>query len=216
MKNILFHHKHLLLLIGLCLLAIVVLVGSFGRRPERPLPPGAVFYDFEDEAQLDHINWQCGTVFRRVRKHAADGLWSLEIEMHPEPGNWPGFGTGFKNGIEPGGCLELMISNPQAHVLKLSYRIDDRPNPPYGDRLNGRINLAPGSNSVVFDFNRLKTPHTHRHLRPERLYRFFLFLHHPEKTTTIYIDRLAVGRGPRPQAATATSNHTDNRNPHFH
>ena len=210
MKSALARHKHLLLLVGLTLLAFLVTAGSLLRKPARWLPPGTVLYDFEDDSQLDHINWQCGTLFRRVQQHVADGHWSLKIEMHPGPNNWPGFGTGFKNGVAPGGCLELAIYNPQSEPLTLSYRIDDRPNPPYGDRLNGRITLAPGPNYVVFDFNQLKTPKTRRRIRPEKLYRFFLFLHRPKQTTIIYIDHLAVGHCPPPIEKKAGHNRSIN------
>ena len=188
------------------LLGLLALLAAYrlGHSPQPPARPGTVFYNFENDSQLDHINWQCGTTFRRVQKHAADGRWSLAVTMYPKPNPWPGFGTGFTRGIAPGGSLELAIFNPASRPLKLSYRIDDRPNPPYSDRLNGHVILQPGANSVCFDFSRLKTPGTRRWIKPESIYRFFLFLHHPENTTTIYIDHLGVVRCPsagRPEGA---------------
>jgi len=188
----------------LALLAIIA-IGQWFSRPIPPARPGTVFYDFENDSQLDHLSWNCGTVFRRVAKHAADGRWSLEITMYPGPNPWPGFGTGFKPTIAPGAGLELALFNPAARPLRLSYRIDDRFNPPYGDRLNGRITLAPGSNRVLFDFSRLKTPGTRRRLRPEKIYHFCLFLHHPDKATVIYLDHLAVAAGSAPNIPETTT-----------
>jgi hypothetical protein len=158
-----------------------------------------VLFDFEQKSQLDRLRWQCGTVFSLTSGYAADGRWSLKVEMYPAGEEWPGFVFGLDDGVPENCCLELTVDNPRPSPLTMLYRIDDRPrNPPYGDRLNGRVILQPGRNRLVFDFTRLTTSKTHRRLTPEKIRGFYLFLPRPREKTVIYIDYVILTADPAP------------------
>lgn len=151
-----------------------------------------ILYDFEDNSQLDSLSWKCGTVYSRSRRFQSSGSWCLKVEMYPEA-EWPGFGFGVRDNWEDYDTLSLYVYNPEQYNLTISYRIDDRrDNPPYSDRINGRISLKPGANFLNFNLAQLKTSGTRRHLHREDICCFLLFLHRPPDRITIFLDDIAL------------------------
>jgi len=149
-----------------------------------------VLLDFESDQQLDNLDWHCGTIYQRVREHAADGNFSLKIEMYPKV-EWPGFGTPIKTDLSSCRTLQITIFNPAQEAIKLSYRIDDRvDNPLYGDRVNGQKNIDPGFNTIIFDLEKLRTSGSKRPLDRSRINRLYLFLHRPAGKKILYLDHL--------------------------
>jgi|GEM_PF-1339391 len=166
-----------------------------------------ILLDFESDKQLDDLGWKCGTNYERSQEHATSGRHSLKMEMYPGV-TWPGFSKVIKNSWAGYDNLSLNIFNPAADPLQISYRIDDRrENPPYADRVNGRLQLKAGANTIRLNLKKLKTSDGKRHLDLSKICSFLLFLHQPQKKITLYLDDLILTK-PRPVKRITDQNHT--------
>ncbi len=186
-KRINTHLFRLVLSCSLILFGTALTACSLENTPQRT----KVLYDFEDSSQLDTLIWKCGTVYRRVQKHQSSGRYSLMVEMYPGT-EWPGFGMGVRDGWQGYSQLSLHVYNPYSRPISMSYRIDDRRQPSYGDRVNGRVNLKPGQNKLIFDLNKLETSGTGRRLDIKDIRCFLMFMHRPDHKVRIFIDDITL------------------------
>jgi hypothetical protein len=147
-----------------------------------------VLSDFESEADLDRMKWQCHTLFSLSEENNTNGNSSLRLELYPSA--YPGLAfelpfhdwSGYK-------ILSLDIYNPQADVLSLALRIDDRKEyPAFDDRYNQSFPLKPGMNYLRIPLASLATSGTKRAINLKNICRCLLFMAQPQKKHIMYID----------------------------
>jgi hypothetical protein len=161
----------------------------------RPLPEFGS--DFERDGDLDLVPWECRTLFRLVPDHATSGRSCLELRLFPAPpgapDNYPGIT--FEE-FDPRWSRHRVFAfdayNPSGETVPLQLRIDDREEPPYGDRFDRTIPLAPGANRVRIPLSELAAPRTGRPLELDRIRQVILFLDRPRAPRTLYLDRLRL------------------------
>lgn len=177
------------------LVAILVLVGLGCTREPLERPAELVLYDFETDAELDRMHWQCFTLFALSDEHAARGEKSLRMALYPS--SYPGWSAKLAvndwRGYE---ALAFDIFNPREAPVALTVRIDDREDyPPYGDRYNQRFVLVPGANTVVIGFEDLVTSGGRRPLGLRSIYRLMMFMVSPEEKHVLYLDYVRLVGG---------------------
>jgi hypothetical protein len=91
--------------------------------------------------------------------------------------------------------LSFDVYNPSKDMVRIVVRIDDRKDfPDYEDRYNKSFVVKRGSNHFSIPLNTLVTSGTNRHLNLAQIHRLFIFMGHPEKKITLYIDTIKVIR----------------------
>ncbi|MCJ8503038.1 hypothetical protein [Desulfatitalea alkaliphila] len=165
-------------------------------REPLEVPAELVLFDFETEADLDRMHWQCFTLFSLVEEYAGRGKQSLRMALHPSP--YPGWSAKLdRNDWRGFMALAFDIYNPREVSVPLTVRIDDRKDyPGYEDRYNQRFVLAPGANGVVIPLDALVTSDGRRVLDLGSIYRFMMFLVSPVEVHVLYLDNVRlVGEG---------------------
>lgn len=151
-------------------------------------PKEFILYDFESESVLDDIHWKCHTLYSLSNLHAVHGKKSLKLEMFSS--SYPGLSPFLKYHDwrdYKSFCFE--VYNPLSEKIKLTVRIDDKKEAlEYSDRYNKSFTIVPGPNSVRIPFNTLKTSNTKRPLELKNIYRFLVFMSHPDKKHVLYLD----------------------------
>jgi hypothetical protein len=147
-----------------------------------------VFYDFESESVLDEINWKCHTLFSISNMYAAHGKKSLKTELFPS--SYPGLSPYLKHHDWRGyKTLSFDVYNPSSEIVKLVLRIDDKEKSlEYSDRYNKSFMIMPGANTLEIPLVSLKTSNTNRSLELKNIYRFLVFMSHPDKRHVLYFD----------------------------
>ncbi|MBN2309568.1 MAG: carbohydrate-binding family 9-like protein [Candidatus Hydrogenedentes bacterium] len=128
----------------------------------------------------------------RVKAHAADGEWALEVRFPgSEKDTWPGLsvvasGRTFKDDE----VLCFDVHNPQPEPVHLSYRVDDAD----GKNVFGGQVLPPDSTTRVEIWLSVLAAN----LDVARIARFFPYLRMPRKDCVLYFDNFQIeGRGER-------------------
>lgn len=169
--------------IGIGIAFILSVVSCHGGLADR-----FVLSDFESEADLDRVKWQCHTLFSLSEENHTHGNRSLRIELYPSayPGmtfdlpvhNWSSYKF-----------LSLDIYNPREEVISLAMRIDDRKkSPEFNDRYNQSFPLKPGMNHLRIPLSTLVTSGTRRVLNLKNICRCMLFMVQPGKKYILYLD----------------------------
>ena len=147
-----------------------------------------VLFDFESESVLDEFHWKCRTLFSLSEDHAVQGRKSLKIELFPS--SYPGLSPKLKHHNWIGyKALCFEVHNPSPETVSLVLRIDDKKDAlEYSDRYNKSFVLMPGANQLKISFDTLKTSGTDRLLELKNIYRFLVFMSHPDKKYVLYLD----------------------------
>jgi hypothetical protein len=176
-------------LILLILLVICTIAACSDQRPKEE-----ILFDFETDAELDRIHWQCFTMFTLSNEHVTHGSKSLRMELYPS--NWPGLTPklnvrnwkGFK-------AVSFDAYNPESSDIAITLRIDDREDfPDYDDRYNRSFVLKPGWNRIEVPFNSLMTSGTLRKMDLDNIYSFLFFMGNPDEKHVLYIDFIRLIR----------------------
>jgi hypothetical protein len=152
-----------------------------------------VLLDFESDAELDKVHWECHSLFALSDDHVTHGRHSLRLELYPS--DYPGFFPIIHNhDWREWRTLCFDLFNPQENQhLQVTVRIDDRDDDPeYEDRYNGGFTLQPGMNRIAIPFGELRTSATHRQLDLSHIYQLGIFISHPAKTIVLYVDYLRL------------------------
>jgi len=151
-------------------------------------PHEFIIYDFESESVLDDIHWKCHTLYSLSNLHAVHGKKSLKLEMFPS--SYPGLSPFLKYHDwrdYKSFCFE--VYNPLSENISLVLRVDDKKQAQeYSERYNKSFTIVPGPNSVRIPFTTLKTSKTDRPLELKNIYRFLVFMSHPDKKHVLYLD----------------------------
>ena len=155
-------------------------------------PSELVLFDFESDTDLDRFHWKCHTLFSLSNENATHGFKSLRLELHPSdyPGLAPKLDT---NDWRRYKTLSFDIYNPEDVDTSIAVRIDDKKDyPDYEDRYNKSFILKPGLNRLNIPLNSLITSVTRRTLDLKNIYRFLIFMAHPQKKHILYIDYIRL------------------------
>ena len=169
-------------------IAFSLVPGGCSRPPTHEL----VLNDFETDADLDRIHWQCRALFSLSSEYVTSGRQSLKMELFPAA--YPGLALKINEGdwrrFE---SIVFDIYNPQDETLEITVRIDDRPDyPDYGDRYNDRYALLPGGNHIRIPISSLRTSGSGRPLNLKTIKRFLFFLVDTQKIYTFYVDDIRL------------------------
>ncbi len=162
----------------------MVLIAACGKMPDKEL----ILLDFESEAVFDEVHWKCHTLFSLSDQHAVHGEKSLRLEMFPS--SYPGLSPALKHNDWRGyQALCFEVYNPSPDTLKLILRIDDKKEAlEHSDRYNKTFLIKPGANTLKIPFDSLTTSGTDRPLVLKHIYRFLVFMSHPDKNHVLYLD----------------------------
>ena len=177
-----------LLIVFFCVLMLA------GHTAARPLE--LILFDFEEDAELDRMHWQCFSVFSLSPEYASHGDMALKMELYPSA--WPGWSPKLdRTDWRDFTAVAFDIYNPQQHDVRLTVRIDDRKDyPDYAARYNRGFVLKPGPNAIVIDFDSLVTSSGNRPLDLKKIYRFLIFMASPPEKHVLYLDYVRlVGSG---------------------
>ncbi|NOY53062.1 MAG: hypothetical protein GXP58_05500 [Deltaproteobacteria bacterium] len=172
-------------ILNLGVLLLMLLLFCAACRSEKP----GMQYDFESRDDLDSLQWKCGTIFSLSGEHATSGRHSLKMELYPS--DYPGLTlSGFNPDWSGASILHIDLFNPGRDPLRITIRIDDRANPPYIDRFNHSFHIAPGMNHLAVPLQTLVTSGRKRHLETAHITKLVIFISHPERKQTLYIDNI--------------------------
>ncbi|WP_457554127.1 hypothetical protein [Desulfobacula sp.] len=175
--------------IFIAFLCVFALAGC-GKIKDKEL----VLFDFESGSVFDEIHWKCHTLFSLSDEHAVQGKKSLKLELYPSsyPGLFPALKYHDWHGYKAF-CFE--VYNPLPESVSLVLRIDDKKDAfEYNDRYNKSLMLSPGANQIKISLDSLKKSETTRPLDLKNIYRFLIFMSHPEKTYVLYLDYFRLVR----------------------
>jgi hypothetical protein len=153
-----------------------------------------ILFDFENESELDRIQWRCHTLSELTDKHVSHGTRSLKVEMYPSeyPGvtlkldahDWKGYNI-----------LQFYVFNPQSKDVGLSLRIDDKKdNPPDGDSYNNKYSLSSGVTMIRIPLEGLRTNRSERMIDLKNIHRIILYTVNPATKITLYYDFIRLTR----------------------
>ncbi len=164
-------------------LGVSLLIGCTKTTPHE-----LILYDFESESVLDDIHWKCHTLYTLSNLHAVHGKKSLKLEIFPSA--YPGLSPSLKyHDWSDYKSLCFEVYNPLSEKIKLVLRIDDKKQAlEYSERYNKSFTIMPGANTLKISFNTLKTSKTDRPLELKNIYRFLVFMSHPDKKHVLYLD----------------------------
>ena len=167
---------------------IVFLSIPFLSACSKSKPQEVILYDFESQAVLDKVHWKCRTLFALSDYYAVHGKTSLKLELFPS--SYPGFAPALKfhdwSGYK---TFSFEVYNPSSDKLKLVLRIDDKKQAlEHNERYNKSFTILPGANTITIALNTLKTSDTNIPLKLKNIYRFLVFMSHPEKKYVLYLD----------------------------
>jgi hypothetical protein len=158
---------------------------------QRDQPPNVLF-DFESEADLQRLNWECHKWCELSEENATSGLHSLRFSLPPGP--YPGIN--FKEVREDWSSFKLLkmdITNPSMEDMKFHVRIDDRESGwEYANRFDIDFILKSGLNNISIATDSIRTNLHARPLDLENIKRMMVFIPYNEKRRDLYIDNIRL------------------------
>ena len=129
-----------------------------------------------------------GCSIRRSDKHADFGEYTLSVTFSNET-EYPGvFMTDFQSDWSDAKALTLRIYLEGDDKLTGWIRIDDKPEPAYGDRFQQPIELSPGANTLRIELGRTLVTPRGRQLRADTIHTWGLFSERAAAGRTWYLD----------------------------
>jgi len=176
-------------------LSIATYLVVFCEYNQRAIPSDFKF-NFEQDQELNLINWKCNTLFSLSDSIAMDGQKSLKVTFFPgESEPYPGFRMSkFQRNWHQKDTLILNVFNPAKDSVTLNLRIDDSEYPVFADRYNKSFRLAFGWTDIRLPLCSLVTSGTSRVLSSKDIQSLILFFSHLQKKQTLYFDRFYIGK----------------------
>jgi hypothetical protein len=153
-----------------------------------------VIFDFESEAELDQLQWNCHSLYLLTSEHVTHGTRALKLELYPYSLEYLCFSPILKmHDWSRYKTLRFDIFNPGNRTVNIGVRIDDRDDyPDYPDRYNAEVDLHPGINSITIPLELLTTSRTLRNMNLKNIRRFLIFTGYQKDKTTLYIDYIRL------------------------
>lgn len=151
-----------------------------------------VLYDFESDADLERLNWECRKWFERSPDHATSGKYSLRVIL--PPGQYPGIDfQSIKRDWSKSRFLKMDIFNSSKEVIKFNIRIDDHKSGwDYGNRFDWEFDLKPGMNHISIPAGSIRTNDHSRNLDLKKIDRMMVFLPNNAQKRVIFIDYIRL------------------------
>lgn len=153
-------------------------------------------FSFEQDADLNLINWKCHTLFALSDSISLEGPHSLKVTFFPSIEEaYPGFSIGaFKRNWEERDTLIFNIFNPAQDSLRFILRIDDSDNPTYVDRYNHGFRLPTGWTTIRLPLNTLRTSGSNRILKSNTIQALIFFFANLDQKRTLCFDDFKIDR----------------------
>jgi hypothetical protein len=176
------------LLLGLA--AAMMILPSCGSDFRKEL----VIFDFESEAELDQLQWNCHSLYLLTSEHVTHGTKALKLELYPYSSEYLGLSPILKmHNWSHYKALRFDIFNPGNKSVNIGVRIDDRDDSPdYPDRYNAGVDLHPGINSITIPLESLITSCTLRNMNLKNIRKFLIFTCCQKDKMTLYIDYIRL------------------------
>ncbi len=171
---------------------IIFISGGFFLSCDKQHSGDFVLFDFENDSELDRLNWKCHSLFSLSDKYSSKGSKSLRVELYTS--TYPGVSfRKYKKNWDGYKKICFDVYNPVEEKIKLTVRIDDSPEDvSYADRYNHKVILSPGENRIILPFSALITSGTKRKIDFKNIFRFTMFVVKPKKKIHIYIDSIRL------------------------
>lgn len=178
----------------LALVVASIAIAAMAMRAESERPMDGVVMDFEDDAQLERLVWQCpiamettapisGRGRRALLVHLKPGLYP-GVEIHDPPGDW-----------RDGDALEFTVAAPAAEGDTLHLRIDDADSrEDYDRRYEGRIRLAGGPQLVRIPLSEIAAAPAKDPLDLSRITKIVIYLYRSDRDVDMTIDDIRLVR----------------------
>jgi len=165
------------------------------RKPyekKHVISPEGRLFDFETEAEMQYLDWECHKWFELSDKHATSGKYSLRVTL--PPGQYPGIY--FKH-IDADWTryrtFKMDIFNPSSETFAFHVRIDDHKSGwEYEDRFDRNFKIQNGMNNITIPLESVKANITPRSLDLMSIERVMFFIPGNDKKREFYIDNLRL------------------------
>jgi uncharacterized protein len=151
-----------------------------------------LLFDFESQADLEKLNWECHKWFELSIDHKTSGKYSLKVSL--PPGQYPGIS--FKeipSDWSRYAYLKMDIFNPSRDSVPFHIRIDDyKSNWEYANRFDRDVELKPGLNPISIPTHSINTNLRHRILNLHKIERLIVFVPNNQKSRELYIDNIRL------------------------
>ncbi|MCC6159823.1 MAG: hypothetical protein IT350_17355 [Deltaproteobacteria bacterium] len=176
----------------LAIVVAAIAIGAMAMRAESERPISGMVMDFEDDAQLERLVWQCpiamettdaisGRGRRALLVHLKPGLYP-GVEIHDPPGDW-----------RDGDALEFTVAAPDAAGAMLHVRIDDADSrEDYDRRYEGRIRLQGPAQRVRIPLDEIAAAPTKDPLDLSRITKIVIYLYRLDRDVDMTIDDIRL------------------------
>lgn len=155
-------------------------------------PHELMLFDFENDSDLDHLEWRCHTLYSLSSNHSTHGSMSLKMDLFPS--DYPGlYSLLLVKNWRTYNILSFDIYNTAQQAVQITVRIDDqKKNQEYADRYSRNFMIASGQNKITIPLTTLLTKDSKRHLDLSHIHRLYIFASHPTTRLTLYIDAIKL------------------------
>ncbi len=148
-------------------------------------------FDFESEAELEYLNWECHKWFELSNKNTTSGNNSLRVTL--PPGSYPGI---YFKDIEKNWSgyhfVKMDIFNP-SEPFTFHVRIDDKKSGwEYADRFDQNFQIKKGMNCISIPLESVKANITPRALDLAHIERLMLLVPGNDRKRTFYLDNIRL------------------------
>lgn len=161
-------------------------------RKKHIIDPSGKLFDFESEAELDVLNWECHKWFELSRDHATSGKYSLKVTL--PVGQYPGINfLEIEKDWSAYRQFKMDVTNQEAEPFKFHIRIDDKKSGwEYADRFDRNFTISYGVNSISIPLDTLKANIALRSLDLHNIKHLMFFIPGNDRKRTFYIDNIRL------------------------
>lgn len=178
------HHSFRKLTAALAVALLATLSGCFEGDPR---VVDTFFFDFETDAELDYIAWDCGELFSRSTDFATSGSHSLRLDLRSgdnlglriylfDP-DWSAYET-----------MRFDVHNPQTETVMLRLEMADHRKAKAPERFVRLLALAPGSQQITLPLDSLRARGSGRPFNRRTIQSVKLTVPHLPEPLTLYFD----------------------------
>jgi len=161
-------------------------------RKKHTVSSSGKLFDFESEAELNHLNWECHKWFKLSGDHATSGQYSLEVTV--PAGQYPGINfLEIENDWAAYRQIRVDVFNPDEEPLLFHTRIDDGNSRwDYGERFDRDFTIKKGMANITIPLDSLKANVSARPLDLRNIKHLMFFIPGNDRKRTFYIDNIRL------------------------
>jgi predicted MPP superfamily phosphohydrolase len=151
-----------------------------------------ILFDFESDADLRRLSWECHKWFELSEQHVTSGKHSLKASL--PPGQYAGISfREIPTDWSKREYLKMDVYNPSGEDIRFHIRIDDNKSGwEYADRFDIDVELRPNMNHLSIPTHSIKTNVEGRPLNLKSVERMMVFIPNNSKEREIYIDYIRL------------------------